>query len=379
MTTQLTRAPSPAGTPAPRRQATTTALYVLGVIACIVALAVVVANARTGAVAGRIKNPNVSGAPRPVEPLFGFDHWIALHQIGTVLMMVTLVAAVIVGWRRYPRHPVILMVFVMTLLIWQDPIMNWAPYAVYNPQLWHWPETWPLVSLSPTVEPFIVVGYATFYMAPFFPAVWLLRRMHARRPLESFVWRHPLIALSGLILVIGFVFDAMLEMFLVRTQLYIYSQVIPFGSFATGQPHQFPLIWESALVSMVMIPAGVLLYRDDTGRTKAEKLAQRLRVFRARPALGTFLVMFAIINAAYFFGYGGGFALIRWTHTATSVACPWPFPEAKVYDPNAFYEKNGQPGPYFAGIWSGWQSAQPDGRPHVDPPADGGRCGGTSD
>ena len=31
-----------------------------------------------------------------------------------------------------------------------------------------------------------------------------------------------------------------------------------FGSFAAGEPHQFPLIWESALVSTVMIPAGVI-------------------------------------------------------------------------------------------------------------------------
>jgi hypothetical protein len=374
MTTQLTPTASPVGTPAPARR--TTAVFVLGLVALLVALVVVVANARSGAVADRIKNPDVSGAPRPVEPLFGFEHWIALHQIGTILMMVVLVAAVVIGWRRHPRHPVLLMVIVMTLLIWQDPIMNWAPYAVYNPQLWHWPETWPLFSLSPTVEPFIVVGYATFYMAPFFPAVLLLRRMQSRRPVESFVWLHPLIALAGLILVIGFIFDAMLETFLVRTQLYSYSQVIPFGSFAAGEPHQFPLIWESALVSMVMIAAGVLLYRDDTGRTQAEKLAQRARVFRGRPALGTFIVMFSVINVAYFFGYGGGFALIRWTHAATSVACPWPFPEAKVYDPNAFYEKNGQPGPYFPGIWSEWESAQPDGRPNVDPPADGGRCGG---
>ncbi|MET1003328.1 MAG: spirocyclase AveC family protein [Acidimicrobiia bacterium] len=348
----------------------------LGVVAFLAFVAFVAANARQGVGSGRIANPDVTGAPRPVEPLFGFDHWIELHQIGTVVMMVALVAAVVVGWRRYPRHPVLLMVLVTTLLVWQDPIMNWAPYAVYNPQLWHWPETWPLVSLSPTVEPFIVIAYATFYMLPFFPAIWLLRHLQARQPVESFVWRHPLLSLAGLILPIAFVFDAMLETFLVRTQLYIYSQVIPFGSFATGEPHQFPLIWESALVSMVMIPAGVLLYRDDTGRTQAEKLAQRARLFRSRPALGTFLVMFAVINVAYFFGYGGGFALIRWTHTATSVACPWPYPEAKVYDPNGFYEENGQPGPFFAGIWSGWQSAQPDGRPDVEPPADGGRCGG---
>ena len=59
------------------------------------------------------------------------------------------------------------------------------------------------------------------------------------------MWRHPLIVLAALILAIGFVFDAALEIFLVRTQLYIYSQVIPFGSFAAGEWYQFPLIWES--------------------------------------------------------------------------------------------------------------------------------------
>jgi hypothetical protein len=231
------------------------------------------------------------------------------------------------------------------------------------------------VSLSPTVEPFIVIGYATFYMAPFFPAVLVLRRLQARRAVESFVWRHPLISLSALILAVGFVFDAMLEIFLVRTQLYIYSQVIPWGSYAAGEWYQFPLVWESALVSAVMIPAGVLLYRDDTGRTQAEKLARKARLFRTRPALGTFVVMFALINLTYFFAYGGGFTLMRDTRSASSVACPWPFPEAKVYDPQGFYEEAGQPGPYFSGIWSGWQSGQPEGRPDVDPPADGGRCG----
>ena len=72
-------------------------------------------------------------------------------------------------------------------------------------------------------------------MAPFFPAVWILRRLQARRPPESFVSRHPLVTLGALILAIGFVFDAALETFLVRTQLYIYSQVVPFGSFAAGR------------------------------------------------------------------------------------------------------------------------------------------------
>jgi len=340
--------------------------------AILAALSFVAANASHGvAGAARVANPAVSGAPRPVRPLFGWTHWLGLHQIGTIIMMVALVAVFVYFWRRYPRHPVLLMVLATTGIVWQDPIMNWAPFAVYNPQLWHWPVNWPLVSLSPTVEPFVVIGYATFYLGPFFPAIWVLRRIQARRPPGSFAWRHPLVSLGLLILGIGFVMDAVLEMFLVRTQLYVYSQVPPFGSVFAGTPWQFPLIWESALVTFVMIPAGVLLYRDDTGRTQAEKLVQRVRAIRGRPALGTFAVMFAIVNVAYFC-YGAGFAIIRDTRAATSVACPWPFPEAKVYDPQGSYAAAGQPGPYSAGIWDGWESAQA-GRRAVNA-ATGGRC-----
>ena len=158
-----------------------------------------------------------------------------------------------------------------------------------------------------------------------------------------------------------------------RTQLYTYSQVIPFGSVFAGKPYQFPLLWESSLVTAVMIPAGVLLYRDDTGRTVAEKLAQRVRAFRGYPAVGSFLVMFLILNACYLFLYGGSFAVIRASGAATSVACPYPFPTAKVYDPQGDYEKAGQPGPYSAGIWDGWETGQ-SGRPNVGAPAADGRC-----
>jgi hypothetical protein len=104
----------------------------------------------------RIGNPEVSGAPRPVEPLFGFTHWLGLLQVFTIIAVVGLIAAFVWGWRRYGPHPYLLMGLVTTIIVWQDPIMNWAPYAVYNPRLWYFPESWPLVSLSPTIEPFVV-------------------------------------------------------------------------------------------------------------------------------------------------------------------------------------------------------------------------------
>ena len=182
-------------------------------------------------------------------------------------------------------------------------------------------------------------------------------------------------SLAVLILLVGFVYDAVQEILLVRTGMYIYSQVIPFGSVFTGKPYQFPLLWESVLVTTVMIPAAVLLYRDDTGRTVAEKLALRVRGFRTRPALGTFLVMFGILSACYLVLYGGSFAAIRASGAASSVACPWPYPEAKVYDPQGSYAKAGVPGPYSAGIMDKWETGQ-SGRPNVAT-NNNGRCSPT--
>jgi len=344
------------------------------IAAAIAVLGVIAYNARMGAVSPRIANLEVAGVPRPVEFLFGWTGWLVLHQVGTIVMMLTLIAMFVWAWRRHPTHPYLLMVLASTAIVWQDPIMNWAPYAVYNPQLWHFPEDWPLVRLSPTVEPFIVIGYSTFYfLAPFFASIWILRRLQARASFDSFVWRRPLIGLALLLFVTGFTIDACLEIFLVHTGLYIYSQVMPWGSVSAGTTFQFPLIWESALVTVVMIPAGVLCYRDDTGRSQAQKLAQRLRWFRTRPALATFLVMAGILNVAYFF-YGAGFAAIRASKLATSVACPWPYPEAKVYDPQGFFEREGQPGPYSEGYWNRWMTAQPNGRPIVNPLKADGYC-----
>lgn len=331
--------------------------------------------ARMGAVSPRIANPEVTGIPRPVEFLFGWSdaRWLVIHEWGTVFVMLVIVGACIRVWRRQPGHPYVLMTIASTAIVWQDPIMNWAPYAVYNPQLWHWPEDWPLVELSPTVEPFIVIGYALFYFGPFFPAMAILRRLQARAAMDSFVWRHPLWSLAGIVLVIGFVFDAILEVSLVHTGLYIYSQVVPWGSLFPGTTFQFPLIWESSFVCLVMVPAAVLCYRDDTGRTQAERLVQRFRLLPNHPALGTFLMMFAIVNVAYFM-YGGVFAAIKASSLATSVACPYPYPEAKVYDPQGYYEREGEPGPYFAGYWSTWASGQPEGRPKVNAVKSDGMC-----
>ena len=343
---------------------------IVGVCLAIVSLSVYYAC--KGVLSPRIGDTRVNGTPRPVEFLFGHD-WIFTIQCGTALAMAALVAFCIVVWRRQPGHPNVLMAMASTAIVWLDPIMNWTTYAAYNPQLWHLPEDWPLVSMSPTVEPFIVVAYAFFFYGPYFPAAWVLRRMQAKRPMNHFVWRRPLVSLAGLIVLFGLTLDIFLEVSSVRTGTYIYTQAIPWGTVFAGTTFQFALIWQSALITIVMIPAGVLCYRDDTGCTVAEKLSQRLDLLRTRSVLATFLVMFGFMNAAYF-TYGVAFTAIRASGIATSVACPWPYPEAKVYDPQGYYEKQGQPGAYAAGKWSTWMSGQPDGRPALNPLNQSANC-----
>ena len=128
-----------------------------------------------------------------------------------MVVLLVLLASFIRGWRRNPGSPVMLMFLCTTLIVWQDPIMNWSPFAVYNPDLIHWPESWPLVSLSPTVEPFVVFGYVMFYFGPYFPAVWILRKLQAKYGPEELRFAAPAGQPGSADLAIGFVFDAWLE------------------------------------------------------------------------------------------------------------------------------------------------------------------------
>jgi Spirocyclase AveC-like len=341
-----------------------------------VLLGLIVRTARYGAVSPRIRNPNATGGPYPLsEPLFGYQHWIVTVEIFSYLALIGIIGLVVVLWRRYPKHPYLLMTLAITTLTWLDPIMNWATFAAYNPDLWHWPEDWPLVSVSPTIEPLFIAAIAMFVVPPFFPAIWALRRLQARRSPDAFVWLHPLVSLSGFVFVFGFVHDFAMEALCVRMGLYTFTHVIPFGSIFTGTRWQFPLLWQSSLINILMIPAAVMIYRDDSGRTVAEKLARRADIFVRRPALGSFVVMLVVVNLA-FMVYGLTYtAITRWSGAATSVVCPWPWPSAKIYDPQGFYEQSGQSGPYSEGKWSTWMNAQPDGRARGVVVAQHHRCG----
>ena len=87
-------------------------------------LGLIAYHARSGAVSPRIANPEVTGAPRPVDFLYGSDFPIQEMQWGTVGLMVVLVAACVRAWRRRPGHPYVLMTIAATAIVWQDRMLD---------------------------------------------------------------------------------------------------------------------------------------------------------------------------------------------------------------------------------------------------------------
>src|ERR1700757_3131173 len=106
MTTGQTAPSTVSPPPEPKKGSWTGAVWIA---VAVLLLALIAYNARTGAMSPRIRNEHVVGAPRPVEPLFGYHHWLGLLQIFTVVTMVIIIAVYVVAWRRHPRYPVLLM------------------------------------------------------------------------------------------------------------------------------------------------------------------------------------------------------------------------------------------------------------------------------
>jgi hypothetical protein len=350
--------PSPPAAPPAKRQRPSAAVIVAA-LAAVAALIYVAANLRRGLTSEEIMRPGVSGHPRGGHPYLGWDHWVAFWEIGGSLAFLTMAGIFLRRSRAIGRiHPVLLIMGAFMVMVVWDPLQNWATYAAYDPRLLHFPESWAWANISPTTEPVILIPlYAVYFFLPSAMAAAVLRRVHVRRP-DSWVRRRPLLAIALLTVAIGFVFDGFCEvLFFTKMQLYTMTHVAPFGSVYQGQEHQFPLIFNSGLITLPMAAAGVLLWRDDTGRTQAEKLAMRWRLTARRPRLGEFAVMVVAVNIAYapFFL---GFAALRQTDSARIVAQPWRYQETKVYDPQGHYRDAGVPGPYFRGVWDGWLSGR---------------------
>jgi hypothetical protein len=344
------------GSGGPGQTGTGRSLVLAGIIvAAATALGFILYEARTTP-GPRILNPHPLANPH--APFMGVSDWPLVFEVASLILAVVIWTTAIRRSRRQRAWtPTLMMLVASTALCVLDPIMNWAPYAVYNPRLLHFPESWAWASISPSVEPLVIlVGYPYFFLIPAWVTLTICSHFVAGRRPTSFVRRHPLVTVFITGFLVCMVWDGVIEALLVRMEVYSYVQVIGSLSFRSGTSWQFPL-YEAPFFGFLLAFASLMMWRDDSGLTTAARLAKRWNVTCSRPNLGPLAMAFVIMFTVYV-GYGLAFGVIRDTHVATTVARPWPYQTVKVYDPQGDYQRSGVPGPYFSGIWCGWESAQ---------------------
>jgi Spirocyclase AveC-like len=321
----------------------------------LVAVGYAALNSSRSVVGTRVGRPLESFVPSRTEFL-GISDWYIYFEVGSLLMFLVVWGSAIIRSRRQGKPTTtLLMVAVTTTLTVFDPIMNWAPYAAYDPRMFHFDVDWYWFNLAPTVEPWaVIIGYGYFFLIPAWFTLGIYRRIAARTAAGSWIVLRPKLAVLALSVPICIVWDGVMEMLFVRMGFYTYTQVIPWGSVFNGTPHQFPLIWEAILFGIVVSVAAPLMWVDDTGRTWSETVARRSKTFAHRPYVGAFVITWAVMGFVYV-GYGLSFGAIRATGIATEVAQHWRYPEANVFDPQGYYEVNGEPGPFMVGTWAGWE------------------------
>lgn len=284
--------------------------------------------ARPGFEAGRAVYAN--------PPFLGFAHWPLVAQIAVFIQALAIYCGY--AWASYRQrriHPILIMLIVATLIspLW-DPLISWAAYTAYDPRLVHVPETWPLYNILPTVQPLATLpGYALFFVMSVVPGLLLHRALIRRAAPNTLVRRRPMVTLFLIVGASAALFDIGQAWAATRLEIITYSQ-ISIAALRPGSTWQSNLFWEPVLCFVMFGIAALSVYEDADGRT----IAQRWRRLPHRPVLREFTVSFLVITLATAL-YTGAFAMVRLSGTATSVACPWPYADTVVYDPDGLYAK----------------------------------------
>jgi hypothetical protein len=224
-------------------------------------------------------------------------------------------------WRRQGHISLDGMLFVCFLLIWwQDPLINYsAPVATYNANLLNFGSWTTKIPgwLTPNGQlfPEPVIWASTAYLTAVFGAA-VFSNVVMRKAKQ----RWPGIGTLGLIGVcVGFfiVFDLVAELIWVRTGIYFYPGTIRSLSIFPGRYYQFP-IYEPLLFGVTWAFWGCLRYfRDDKGRTVAERGIDDMRATPGQKTWWRFLALVGMTNVLFLW------CNVGWQFFALH-ADPWP-------------------------------------------------------
>ncbi len=250
--------------------------------------------------------------------------YVAIQIAVPVAMLVVMYLFVVRPWRRDGRLSTdgMLAISCGCLFFW-DMNMNYTSVSLlYNSRLLNmgaWANgafpgwTSPNGNLLP--EPLLVClpGYACMCFTQVVLALWLLRKIKARRPAMG------ALATCGAIFVLMTVIDTIIETILLRLGVYAYPGGIRAITLYAGHTYQLPMSEPVFFAGLGLGAAAALShFRDDQGRTVVERGLDRVKV-SARQRQGIkFLAIFGAVHLAFIVLY---FVPNQWLATHGG---PWP-------------------------------------------------------
>ncbi|WP_372747349.1 hypothetical protein [Litorivivens sp.] len=231
-----------------------------------------------------------------------------------------------------------------------DPLANWATFAILNPEIPHFPLSWPWFNLAPLIEPVAAFlgGYSAYYMLIGLGSYWLAGRFLGSPHAPRWTRQKPFIAMFGAAFVVSLPFNLAFQLAWMEYDVLVYTQC--FGPVLRVGNHQYPLL--IALYDpFIYATIATLCLPDSQGRSRAlvvltEKLPSVRHENRSAAsrqiAVAVVLVWLSILTPISFFA---GVRLAGWANTP--VYDTFPFPSAKIYDPYGDLERAGKAGPFY--------------------------------
>ena len=148
-------------------------------------------------------------------------------------------------------------------------------------------------------EPFLVMGgfYAIFMFGSAIFGCWYMRKLAVKRPGASNL------RLFAHLFLIVLIIDVVVENLFMRTQFAAYPGVVHSLSLFAGKYYQFPLYEPFIIATFACGMTAIRWFRDDRGRSIAERGSETLRVGpRARKGI-TFLAVTGLVHTWFILGY----------------------------------------------------------------------------
>jgi hypothetical protein len=322
----------------------------LAAVAYLIFAVVTIATMQTGTHGDpRITNPDPGSPPYP--PFLGFEHWPLVIAYSSIPMSIVAVGALIwLSVRQGQVHWAVVIAFAGLITGALDPMANWATFAVFDPEMVHFPLKWPYMDISPNLEPALsfLGGYATYYLLT---GISILQA-HDRvvNPLmrrSAWLSRHRLASVFIGAFIVAIPINALVQFTWLLFGIFVYTEAIG-PVLVLGHIH-LPLImviYDCFIFAMV----AVMCVRDDDGElVLINGIARRLpaRAGRSKVTITRQLLISCTVGVASFALPLAVLAVLRTAGLSQPAYEHFPYPDIKVYDPYGHLEEAGKPGPFY--------------------------------